>query len=205
MKSFKTLVLAKSIAAAAVAASGIAAPAISHASPDDGVVCRVGYSAQFSGGDMKCTRPVVRHVSLECTNPTFPIKRIRIPGIVGDATNGRDVCLRNNGIQISSNDSLNGFVAGQDFVFVAVNQTKAVAVREATERNEEAALGLGLDGVDSRSTSTLVINGGVGAEDNVKVDITLFTFPIPAPTITLSPIQLDRPIIDLLPPVRILP
>src|SRR5947207_15117704 len=93
MKSFKHLLLAKAVAAAVIGTSGIAAPAISHASPDDGVVCRAGYSAQFASGDMKCTRHVIRHVALECLNTNFPNKLVRTPGIVGDRTGGRDICL----------------------------------------------------------------------------------------------------------------
>jgi hypothetical protein len=205
MKAFKTVLVIKSIAAALVAGAGVAAPTLSHASPDDGMVCRPGYAAQFSSTTMKCTKPAVKFVALECTNALFPIKRIRVAGIPGDATNGRDVCLRNNGVALSSNDPLTGLTAGQDFVFVAINPIKAVAAREATERNEETALGLGTDGVDSTSASTLVINGGVGAEDNVRVNITLFTFPVPALGINLSPIQLDRPAIDLPSLVRTLP
>ena len=77
MKAFKALVLAKSIAAAAFAAAGIAAPAVSHASPDDGMVCRSGYGAQFASGNMKCSRALTKFVSLECTNASFPSKVIR--------------------------------------------------------------------------------------------------------------------------------
>ena len=207
MNTLKTVLLTKSLAAALVAALGMAAPAISHASPDDGVTCRIGYSGQFANGKMTCTKRAVRHIPLECTNATFPIKRVRVPGVPGDTTNGRDVCLRNNGIDVTSNSPLTGLVAGQDFVFVAVNQARAVAAREATERGEEIRLGLGTDGVDSRSVSTLVVNGGVGAEDNVRVDITLFTFPQPAASTVLAPIQIDRPVIDLLqqPTLRLLP
>lgn len=205
MKSFKHLLLAKGIAAALVGTAGVAAPAISHASPDDGSICRPGYSAQFANGNMKCVKHVIRHVTLDCLNPIFPIKRVRVPGIVGDRTNGRDICLRNNGINVGSNDPLTGLIAGQDFVFVTVNQAKVTAARVATERAEEAALGLPDAGVDARSTGTLVVNGGVGAEDNVTVDVTLFTFPVPAPSLIKLPIQIDVPIVDLLATQRLLP
>jgi hypothetical protein len=202
MKALKTLILGKSIAAAFVAAAGVAAPAISHASPDDGMVCRSGYSAQFAGGNLKCSKQLVRFIALECTNTRFPNKVIRVAGIQGDTSGGRDMCLR-PGIVLSSNAPATGLTAGQDFVFVAVNQTRVVAVREATERNEETALGLGLDGVDSRSAGTVDVNGGIGAEDRVRADLTLFTFAIPAPTLLRLPLQIDRPIIDLGP--RLLP
>jgi hypothetical protein len=204
MKALKALVFTKSIAAALFAVSGVAAPAISHASPDDGMVCRAGYGSHLVNGVMTCTRPVTRFVSLTCNDTRFPNKLIRTAGIAGDTTGGRDMCLR-PGISLGSNAPATGLTAGQDFVFVTVNQAKVVAVREATERTEESALGLGLDGVDSRSVGTLDINGGIGSEDRVKVDITLFTFAVPAPSISLSPIQLDRPVIDLLPTLKLLP
>lgn len=204
MKAFKTLVLAKSIAAAAVAATSLAVPAISHASPDDGMICRGGYSAQFSAGNLKCTKNVIKHVALECRDPLFPSKLIRTAGIPGDTTSGRDMCLR-PGVTLGSNAPASGLTAGQDFVFVAINQTKVVAVREATERNEETALGLDRDGVDSRSAGTLDINGGLGAEDRVRADVTLFTFPVAALNFAVLPGQIDRPAVDLLPPIRISP
>ena len=71
MKSFKTLVLVKSIAAAVVASAGIAAPAISHASPDDGMACRTGYSGQAVNGTFECSRVISRVVSLDC--PTVDV------------------------------------------------------------------------------------------------------------------------------------
>jgi hypothetical protein len=196
MKAFNTLVLSKTLGAAAIATSGLAAPALSHASPDDGMACRANYSAQFAGGNIKCTRPVQRFVSLECTNPGFPSKLIRAAGIQGDTTGGRDMCLR-NGIVLGSNQPATGLRAGQDFVFVAINQAKVVAAREAVERLEERSLGLDTDGVDSRSTGTLDINGGIGAEDRVRVAVTLFTFPVAAANRLLSPLQIDAPILDL--------
>lgn len=196
MKALKTLLTAKSIAAALVAGSGLAAPALSHASPDDGMVCRAGYSAQFGGGNMKCTKQLIRFVSLACRNAQFPNKVIRVSGIAGDTTNGRDMCLR-AGVFLGSNQPATGLTLNQDFVFVSVDQARVVALREATERAEEISLGLGTDGVDSRSTGVVDINGGIGAEDRVRATLTLFTFPIPAPTLLRSPLQIDAPIIDL--------
>ena len=117
MKSFKHLLLAKAVAAAVIGTAGVAAPAISHASPDDGVVCRAGYSAQFAGGDMKCSKHVIRHVSLECINPRFPNKLVRVPGVPGDTTNGRDICLA-PGRVLASNSPLTGLTVNQDFAFV---------------------------------------------------------------------------------------
>jgi hypothetical protein len=204
MKAIKTLLGTKAIAAAAIAMSGIAAPTLSHASPDDGSVCRVGYGAQFANGNMKCTKQVIRFVSLDCTDARFPNRLIRTPGIAGDRTNGRDMCLR-PGIVLGSNQPATGLTEGQDFVFVKVNQAKVVALREAVEKSEETTLGVGPAGVDARSTGVVDINGGIGAEDRVRATITLFTFPIPAPTLVKLPIQIDAPVVDLPIPPRIQP
>jgi hypothetical protein len=197
MKALKTLVLAKSIAAAIVASAGIAAPAISHASPDDGMVCRVSYSAQFGAGNMKCTKTSSRTVSgaFECLNPSFPgVLGTRQPVIrintAGDPSGGRDLCAA-PGIVIQTNSPLTGLVEGTHYRFATVNQARIAAVREASERNEENVLGLGLDGVDSRSTSTVVVNANSLGEDIVRATITLFTFPIPAANLILSPLQID--------------
>jgi hypothetical protein len=202
MKAIKTLVLAKSIAAALVATAGIAAPTISHASPDDGVVCRAGYSAQISGGAMKCTKTLPERTvsgAFQCLDPLFPgLQGTRNPvtrlDTQGDTSGGRDLCPR-AGIVITTNSPLTGLVEGTHYKFATVFQTKIVAVREATERNEQNALGLGLDGVDSRSTSQVKVNANSFGEDIVTAKITLFTLPIAAPNQILPPLQIDpRPL-----------
>ncbi len=80
MKSLKNLLLAKSIVAAAVAGSGIAAPTVSHAiaasGPSSGVVCRAGYTADFSGVEPQVQEVCVRHhpaeVRLRTTRTSRP-------------------------------------------------------------------------------------------------------------------------------------
>ena len=101
MKHLKTLVLVKSIAAAVVASAGIAAPAISHASPDDGMVCRAGYTGQVTGGAFKCSRVVTRVITLDCVQAPFTRKQIRAKN-PGTGSDGRDVCTREQGLTISS-------------------------------------------------------------------------------------------------------
>src|SRR5881394_1632233 len=152
MKSFKHLLLAKGVAAAIVGMSGIAAPAISHASPDDGMVCRAGYSAQFANGDMKCSKtlPPVR-VSLACLKAGFPgengVPLIRIAGIPGDTTNGRDICLA-PGFHLNSNEVIPATMKeGVAFVLAEINPAKAVAIRKAAEKSEETALAIDATGV----------------------------------------------------------
>jgi hypothetical protein len=194
MKALKTVLLAKSIAAALVAGAGIAAPTISHASPDDGMVCRAGYGAQSSGGNIKCTRQVVRLIPLDCPSPIFKRKLIRTPGIPGDTTGGLDMCLK-DGVVLGTQEPATGVREGFEFIFATVNQSRVAATREAVERATEIGLGLPTDGVDSRSVGRLALNQNNG-EDMVEATITLFTFPIAAPDVVLPPLQLDAPVID---------
>jgi len=190
MKSFKTLVLAKSIAAVVVAGAGIAAPVVSHASPDDGMVCRVGYSGQSLNGVFKCSRVVTRVIVLDC--PTDFSKKV-LRARVG-ASDGRDVCIRaNSTLNIPFDAALTGLTEGQDFKFPAFQDSRLAATAKAVQIAEERNLGLADDQVDVLSThgittGTLVVDAATGAEDGVQSTITLFTFPILAPT-ALRPIQ----------------
>jgi hypothetical protein len=178
MKTLKTLVLVKSLAAAAIATMSLAAPAISHASPDDGMVCRASYSAQFNGGNLKCKKTKVENAGLSCLHPTIknPVTRVRN----GTLSDGRDICTR-AGITVLSNGSLDGLTLGQDYVFKALNPTKVAATRIAADRNEEQALSLTEADVDaSASAGTVIVDGGFGGDDVVPVTVTLSTFAIPA-------------------------
>ena len=192
MKSLKTLVLAKSIAAAIVASAGIAAPAISHASPDDGMVCRVasGYNAQFVNGTMKCTKVSTRIVPLDCPNVTFTLKQRRSKA---GSSDGRDVCTRPTGLTIPFDSSLASLVENQDYVFPKFSLSRLASIREVTEKSQEFTLGLVADQVDASSThgittGPLTVDVGTGAEDGVSATITVFTFPIAAANFTLQPI-----------------
>jgi hypothetical protein len=198
MKSLKTLVLAKSISAGALIATGVAAPATSFASPDDGMICRPGYSGQLNGANFKCSKVVAKAVPLDCTNLRFPTKVIRAPGAAGDSSGGKDICVR-SGISIGTTDPLTGLVQGQDFVFAEVAASRVAAHREATERAEEANLGLTAADVDSQSSqANVVVNGGFGSNDEARFNVTLFTFPIAAPNFNLA-----QPILPNLPQPRL--
>lgn len=77
MKTLKTLVLAKSIVAAAFVAAGVASPSISIAGGANGVSCPAGYTAtpdDSFNGVMKCSRVV--------TTPLEARKSV-CPGIAG--------------------------------------------------------------------------------------------------------------------------
>jgi hypothetical protein len=181
MKTLKSLVVAKSIAVAALMAAGLASPTLSHASPNDGVHCRSGYTGTLVNGNFKCTkRIVVDNVVLTCPAGFQNPPLVRIPGIPGDTTNGKDICLA-PGFSLNSNDSIpSNFVEGRDFRFISVSPAQAVAARISRDNQEEAALGLPDAGVDSNVVSSVVVvNGGPTSRDDGRITIDLTTFAIP--------------------------
>ena len=190
MKSLKNLLLTKSIIAAAVAASGIAAPAVSHAiaagGPSAGVICRATYTGSIVGAAFKCSKTSDIVVVLECLNPTFPTYVTR--AVVGTGV-GRDLCTR-AGVIVSSTDLIASLALGQDYVFAEVNPV-TVTTRTTNADHAEAALqGLPDSGVDTLAGTPVVqFNGGVGQKDNAKVTLTYFTSPIAA----FGPIVIGNP------------
>jgi hypothetical protein len=190
MKHLKSLVLAKSIAAAIVASAGIAAPTLSHASPDDGMVCRAGYNATFEAGRFKCSKPRTVDVGVECTNTRFPNIQRRVVAL--PQSDGKDVCAR-PGITVAANGPLSGLTLGQDYVFAAVNPA-TVAARINSVRDTEAGLaGVTVTDVDVVTVSTtLNVDGGFGGNDVSRIRLDVFTFAIPA-------LSLIRPIVPNLP------
>lgn len=192
MNTLKNLLLTKSIAATVLAMGAVTAPTISHASPNDGMICRSGYSAHFSGSAMTCSKDVRSSVSPVCTqNTRFPTKVVRAPGAPGDTSGGKDICTR-VGINVGTTDSLNGLVLNQDFIFAVVDATQVAAKAKAIEVAEERNLNLTDDQVEGKtSTPTVAVNGGFGSDDIANFTVTLFTFPIAAPSL--------RPILPNLP------
>lgn len=190
MKSFKTLLLTKSIIAAAVAASGIAAPGISHAislgGPAADVVCRAGYTGTVVGAAFKCSKTSDIILVLECLNPTFPTYVTR--AVVGSGV-GKDLCTR-AGVIVSSTDLLAGLTLGQDYVFAEVNPA-TVTTRTANVDHSEAVLqGLPDSGVDTvAGTPVVQLNGGVGQKDNARLTLTHFTVAVPA----FGPVVIGNP------------
>ncbi|HSW25620.1 MAG TPA: hypothetical protein VLJ62_22860 [Burkholderiaceae bacterium] len=190
MKSLKNLLLAKSIVAAAVAGSGIAAPTVSHAiaagGPAAGVICRAGYTGNVVGAAFKCSKTSDIVVVLECLNPTFPTYVTR--AVVGSGV-GKDLCTR-AGVIVSSTDLIAGLTLGQDYVFAEVNPL-TVTTRSTNADHTEASLqGLPDSGVDTFAGVPVVqLNGGVGQKDNAKVTLTYFTSPVPA----FGPIIIGNP------------
>jgi hypothetical protein len=183
MQSRNISLIVKSLAAALMgigfsAASFGANIAVNQlGTPDDGMVCRSGYTGAFDGSRFKCSKTQVITVVLTCDNPTFPTYVTRAAGAPG-TPNGRDICTRNN-VSVGSTDSVVNLVQGQDYVLAQVNSTTVTNRTNTADQNEATALGLSVSEVDTLAgTPSIVLNGGVGSKDNATVQLTHFTFAI---------------------------
>ena len=193
MKSLKNLLLAKSIIAAAVAGSGVVAPAVSHAAfpaggPASGMVCRAGYTADFNGTRLTCSKASSFELPLVCQNPNFPAYTIRF----GTPNNDdRDICTRTVGA-ISINQSLDGLVesttgSNGQYVFATFDPAALAAKVISQDQSEAATLQLDASEVDTR-TGTVVVraNGRAGGKGEANVPVTYFTFAVPGPGIIIG-------------------
>jgi len=178
MKSLKNLTLTRSVIAAAVASSGFAAPVVSHAivasGPATGMVCRVGYTAEFSGTNLKCKKFASVDTPLMCDQAAFPKYVIRD----GTGTDGRkDVCALPN-LDISSN----GPLPGSGYVFAVIDTAEAARRVIKAGQDEAAALGLPVSGVQTVQSITFPeVNGaGNNVKDLSHTQLHHYTFAIPA-------------------------
>ncbi len=146
--------------------------------PDDGVICRSGYTGSLSNGAFRCTNARTITVQLECIDSRFPRYVIRPQGAPG-TTLGQDLCTR-NAVNLGSTDPIGTLIQGQDFVQAAVDPAR-VATRVATLHTEEArALGLDADTEVETVAGDAVTqyNQAAGSRDNARVPITFYTFAI---------------------------
>lgn len=190
----KLATIASSILATSfIALGGAALPSVAAASPNDGVVCRPGYTGALSGSHFICSKTGSISVALECVNRLFPTKVVRAPGAAGDSSGGRDLCTR-AGIVIGTTDPLTGLVQGQDFIFAAVNQTTVNTQVTNSDQHEATFLGVSVGDVDTdASTPVVAVNGGFGSNDIARVTLKFTTFAIPAlGLITLPPVTLPN-------------
>jgi hypothetical protein len=182
MKSVNTLLLAKSVAAA-VAGLALATPVFSITAPpnllgtpDDGMICRSGYTGALSGSAFKCSKSRTITVQLECTDPKFPnyLIRANAPG----TPQGRDLCLRNN-VSLGSTDPVGNLVQGQDYVLANVNPTTVSGRVSNLDQQEAGGLGLDTKEVDTVAADPVIQpNSGSGSKDNASVQVTHYTFAI---------------------------
>ena len=171
--------------AVAIAGIGIAATALGQivvnqpnlsGTPDDGMVCRQGYTAVFSNNNFKCSKAQTLVVVLECTNPLFPNYVIRAPN--GAASDGKDLCTK-NGVVITSVGSLGSLKEGKDFVKAAVNPTTITDRTNNKDHQEALALGLADRDVDTVAGATVIfVDRGTGSKDNADLPLTHFTFAV---------------------------
>jgi hypothetical protein len=90
MKHLKALLVAKSIAAVAIAASGISAPLAAHASEQDGATCGADTQATLVNGVLKCKKQKV--LASICSPVAFGNTPKLNPNIVMNPS-GSDTCL----------------------------------------------------------------------------------------------------------------
>jgi len=185
MKSIDTLLSLKTLAAT-LAGIGLFAGALGQANaleanllgtPDDGMVCRSGYTGGLTGAAFKCSKTVDITLVLECNSPAYPTYVVRAPGSVG-TPDGKDICTR-NGVVVTSTDDISKLVRGKDYEFAQVNQTTITTRTNNQDQAEANALGLNAAEVDTvASPASIQLNGGVGSKDNARVTLTHYTFAI---------------------------
>ena len=184
MNSLKKLLLAKSILAAAVASSGIAAPAVSHAlavagGPSAGVVCRPGYSPDFSGTNLKCSKRGSIEAPLVCNQLNFPTYVNRDASV---PDGGKDVCARDPSKPAYVAISSNGPLPSSGWVYAEVDPAQATNRVIKAGEEEAAALGLPVSGVATVQSITFPgLNKGAGNVKDVSyTQLIHYTFAIPA-------------------------
>jgi hypothetical protein len=195
MNSFKKLLLTKSILAAAVAASGVATPAIGQTNrlqpnlqgtPNDGMVCRTGYTANFNGSSLKCSKTSEIKVDLACLVAPFTIKVVRVGA--GGTPKGLDVCDKSGGVTVTSGNDISNFVRGSDYEFAKQDDAQ-IAVRAEGQRQAEAtALGVAIGEVEVEVGTAVTDTTSGDSTDKSKVPLTFFTFAVKSGGLLNSPV-----------------
>lgn len=197
MNASKTLRLAQRLAAT-VATAGLAAVAIGAplpnftggpltptgikpnlpGTPNDGMVCRAGYTASFNGTSLKCSKTSTIVVNLICPDPNFPTYVSRTVGSPG-SDKGLDICLNKNGtVVVTSTSNIKPLVKGSDFEFAKADATKIAEKTAARDLEEAAAFGGTATDVETEAGEAEVNTATGDSKDNAKVTLTHFTFPI---------------------------
>lgn len=179
MKALKTL--AKRLAA--VAGIGLAAPVFGITAtpnllgtPDDGMICRSGYTGALSGSAFKCSKAKTVIVELACLKPAFRnyVRRAKNP----PQSDGKDLCVR-DGIEVTSNGPLTGLTEGVQFVYAEVDPAAVSAATTRLDTQEASALGLDVKEVDTVAGQAVIrIDPGQRILDEAHVPVTHYTFAI---------------------------
>ena len=187
MNSFKTLLLAKCIAAACVAGGSIN-PAVAQivldasGTPNDGMVCRAGYVAAFDGKSLKCSKTSRIIVELSCAEPGFDtyVARAR----AGGTPDGEDICTKSGRreVVIDSDDPLGdgrGFTKGVDYVSAKPKQVMVDQKIAERDREEATAFGGTTADVETVAADPVMNRNVSGIFDRASINLTHFTFAIP--------------------------
>lgn len=185
MKSIKSLLLARNVAAAIVGI-GLAASAMGQigggltpnrlGTADDGMICRSGYTGAMSGSAFKCSKARTINVDLACLRGNFPNYVRRAKSLPN--SDGKDLCVR-NGIEVTSNGPLTGLTEGQQFVYAELDPAAVSAETAGLNTREANALGLDEKEVDTiAGQATIKVDPGSAVKDRVDVPVTHYTFAI---------------------------
>lgn len=136
--------------------------------PDDGMVCRTGYTGAVDAGAFKCSKNQSIVVDLSCARQTFTSYTARVGG---------DICTR-SGLSVGPTDALTGLTEGTDYVRAEVRSATVDSAVAAAEAAEVSALGLTDSDVDASAQTPTVETDSNGVKDKGKVRFRLFTFAV---------------------------
>lgn len=190
MNSLKTLRLSTSAVIAALTVGGFATAAFAQTAgrlnasgtPDDGVVCRAGYTASFSATSMKCSKIDTPNlaVALICNDPQFSKYVVRAPA--GGTPEGLDVCTKKRGevgfVDITATSDIGTLVKQRDYVFAKANLAQIAAKTAARNQAEASALGVAVNEIETRGTDPVTNTTAGGSDDKSNVTLTFFSFPV---------------------------
>jgi len=162
----------------ALSASAIAITATPNllGTPDDGMICRSGYSGAMSGSAFKCSKARSFAVELACLRGNFPnyVRRATNP----PNSDGKDLCVRND-VQVTSNGPLTGLNEGVQFVYAEADPAAISAEISNLDSREAGALGLDVKDVDTvAGQATINVDPGSAIKDRARVPVTHYTFAI---------------------------
>ena len=176
-------------AAAGIAAGAVGAPLTSSSgvividlpgTPNDGMVCRSGYTPNFNGKSLTCTKVVTIQVNLECDSTKFATYLARDIGS-GGTLDGADICLAANRSATSHSNLVGVLTENTDYVKAVAKQSKIDDKTKAQHDAEVAALGVQAGDVEVIAASPVLNRSDTdasGISDKADVTLTMFTFPI---------------------------
>ncbi|MBM4188484.1 MAG: hypothetical protein FJ206_14370 [Gemmatimonadetes bacterium] len=144
--------------------------------PNDGVICRSGYTGTLSNGAFICAKNTGAALNLQCRSqfPNYVVRAVNSSG----TPDGRDLCTR-AAISLGSTDPLGGLVQGTDYIRADVSQSAVDSAVAAVESAEVAALALTDADVDVANQAPTIDTNATGSRDKARVAIKLYTFAAP--------------------------